>query len=114
MLGVNSYPNSNQITVQDKTNTQSVTPSFRRYDGYNSFTPSSSSKTKKLAVGFASFAIPGLGQVINGETSKGVAFFLGAVCNGLLFFRKRNNMLLGTIGRLGIGGWAAHDAYKKA
>ena len=85
------------------------TPSFKRHDRYGS-----SYKTRKLAVGAASIAVPGLGQVINGETSKGVAFFLGAVCNFLLFFRKRNNVLLGTIGTLGIRGWSAHDAYKKA
>ena len=104
MLGVNNYSNNN-YTIQ--------APSFKKYDGYSNYY-SSSSKTKKLAVGAASFMVPGLGQVINGETSKGVAFFLGAVCNFLLFFRKRNNMLLGTIGRLGIGGWSAHDAYKRA
>ena len=108
MLSVNNYPIQN---CKCRSIDCSYAPSFKKNDGYNH---SSSSRAKKLATGFASFAIPGLGQVINGETTKGIVLLLGSVCNSLIFFRKRTNVPLGVTGRLGIGSWAAYDAYKNA
>lgn len=101
MLSVNNFQTYNL---------KSRSLTFKNYDGY--YYSRSSSKVKRFAVGVASFAVPGLGQVINGETSKGLAFFLGSLCNYLLCFKNRNHMTLGWLTRLGIGGWAAHDAYK--
>lgn len=75
---------------------------------------SHSNKAKKIATGVASAAIPGLGQVINGETSKGITFWLGSLCNYLLFLKNKKSLPLGSIGRIGIGIWSAKDAYDKA
>ena len=101
LLSVNSYVN-NKSSINN--------PSFKQNYGYYS----QSSKTKKYATGAASPLIPGLGQVINGETPKGIAFFLAGLCNYLLCFRNRKHMLIGGIARAAIGGFAAYDAYKKA
>lgn len=104
MLSINN-------SVYSNSNIQS--PKFKRHDGYNY---SSSSTTKKCAIGASSFFIPGLGQVINGETSKGVAFVLGIICCHLLPLIRRNPkaMTLGSLAHLGTSCWAAYDAYKNA
>ena len=74
----------------------------------------SNNKARKWGTATASFLIPGLGQVINEETPKGIAFFLGSTCNYLLFHRYLRKNLLAWIGRIGIGIWAAKDAYDKS
>ena len=107
LLSINYNTKSNQsITIN-----RASSPAFRRYDDYNY---SSSSKTRKRAVGFASLLVPGLGQVINGETYKGIAFFLASICNYVLFLRNNDNRMLGLIGMVGIRTWSAHDANKNA
>ena len=104
-MNVTNLISSNQQLVCPKTNKQN-------FKGYNYY--SGKSTSSRIGVGAASIVIPGLGQIINGETAKGAAFFLASACNYLLFFRKRNNMTAGIIGRLGIGAWSAYDAYKKS
>jgi TM2 domain-containing membrane protein YozV len=60
---------------------------------------------KKVGLGIASWILPGLGQCINGQAGKGLAFFAGAV---------GATLLLGPVGTLGVGLWAAIDAAKNA
>lgn len=102
MTIINNYPN--QYSLKKYNNT-----AFKQNYNY-----SSSSKTKRLAIGASSLIVPGLGQIINGETSKGVAFFLATICNGLLCYKKRQLNTICKFSRLGISGWAAIDAYKKS
>lgn len=82
---------------------------FGRNENYNY---SKASKTRKYGVGAASLIVPGLGQVINNETPKGIAFFLGAICDYLLLVR--NSKPFGRLIGLGIAIWAAIDAYRHA
>lgn len=86
---------------------QKVNPNFNGY--YNT-----QNKTKKIAVGASSFIVPGLGQVINGQTSKGIAFFLGSLCSLLVFTKVHKHKTLAWVFRLLIGALAANDAYKNA
>lgn len=57
----------------------------------------------------ATFFIVGLGQLINGEVGKGIAFFLAAVVSGLLVFLIIGIFLLPIVWI-----WAIVDAYRGA
>jgi hypothetical protein len=86
-------------------------PAFKRQDNYYYSSPST--KTRRLAIGASSLLAPGLGQVINGENSKGIAFFLGILCCSLLGHKRHKlpaNLI--DIAGWGVAGWAAYDAYK--
>ena len=80
--------------------------------------------------GVASFLVPGLGQVIGGETGRGLAFFGGSVACGIVFLSGYGSlisnsmsmdgygssrsgggtMLLGAAGMLAISIWSIFDA----
>lgn len=83
---------------------------FGKYYSY-----SNKSKTQRIAIGISSIPISGLGQVINGETSKGVAFFLATLLNTACYFaRNRRNKIAHLIMALGLKAWSAIDAYKRS
>lgn len=68
---------------------------------------------KKWGVGIASACIPGLGQAINGEWGKGLAFFGGSIGAKILggIFRSPAMTM---IGGLGVRIWSVVDAVKNA
>ncbi len=100
MQGVGAYsPVKNQI--------------FKGKDGYNN-SSNPNPKLRKFAIGAFSLIVPGSGQIINGETNRGIIFFLASITNFLLCFKVLKAKLLGAIIRIGIGAYAAYDAYKKA
>lgn len=84
------------------------TTSFRSNNEYGS---SAVPKGRRYGVAAASFLLPGLGQVINNETPRGLAFFIGTICCGII---NHTRPVLRSIVRVGIGIWAAIDAYKRA
>lgn len=76
---------------------------------------SGKTKTQRIATGVASFALPGLGQVINGENTKGIAYLLGSLLNVATFLaRYRKNIFVHRLIALVIRATAAIDAYKKS
>lgn len=102
----------------DNMSAQKQKNNFKGYNYYNSnYKYSNASKTKKIGVGVASFAIPGLGQIINNETSKGIAMFIASLSTILLHHtikrRSDTKRLLSSLGIIGIRIWSAIDAYKR-
>ena len=87
---------------------------------------SKNNKVRKAAVGFSSIVVPGLGQLINGNTKSAIKHFGGAA--GVNIATQVAATLLspvnpiaasvvilgGSIATLGIGVHSAVDAYKKA
>ena len=57
-----------------------------KFSGYYNYT--GKTKTQRIATGISSMTIGGLGQVINGDTSKGIAFFLGTLLNIACFIAR--------------------------
>lgn len=80
--------------------------------------PPKASAAKKWGVGIASFCVPGLGQLINGETAKGFAFFgptLGIILiPGLIADKTKGTGLLPLFAFWGIKLWSIVDAVKNA
>jgi TM2 domain-containing membrane protein YozV len=67
-----------------------------------------SPKNPALAV-IASFFLPGLGQLINGDTNKGVAMLVTYVVSFLLML-----VLIGFVTAFGVWVWSMVDAYQGA
>ena len=73
--------------------------------------PKKASGAKKFGVGLASAFLPGLGQAVNGQWGKGLAFFFGTGVAGAAA------MLAGPVGLAayaGVGIWSIVDAVKNA
>ena len=95
--------------MQSVSNVSNV--NFGSYYNYSGRT-----KTQRFAIAASSFGpVAGLGQVINGENAKGIAFFLGNLLNTACFIAcGRKNKIAHIIGGLAIRTWSAIDAYKRA
>ena len=65
--------------------------------------------TRPSLVLLASFLVPGLGSIINGDVRKGVGILAGFVVSALL-----SVILLGIIGMFGFWLWGLIDAYDGA
>lgn len=65
--------------------------------------------TRPSLVVLASFVVPGLGSIINGDVRKGVGILTGFVVSALL-----SVILLGIIGMFGFWLWGLIDAYDGA
>ena len=101
MTVINNYYNSYNHNV-------TKTPKFGNYNYSNK------SKTQRYAIGASSLITPGLGQIINGETSKGIAFLLAIICTSLIGDKFPKYKTANLIANIGIRGFAAYDAYKNA
>lgn len=94
------------------------------YD-YRAYSPQMGDMYNPGLCGAASFLVPGLGQIVAGETGRGLAFFGGYIGStvvyvvgyGLLINGEQQGagtMLLGAGAMLGIGIWSIVDAVKVA
>lgn len=81
----------------------------------NYYNYSGKTKAQKIAIASSSIPVSGLGQIINGETSKGIAFFLATLLNLACFkARGKRNKLAHIIVALALKAWSSVDAYKRA
>lgn len=75
-----------------------------------------SKKSRKWGVGIASACLTGLGQIINGEVGKGLAFFLGSIlAGGVSLAAYRSNRTFGSLiglASMAIPIWSIVDAVK--
>ena len=65
--------------------------------------------TTVRAVRTASFFVPGLGSIINGDVAKGIGIFIGYVVGFVLVI-----VLVGIVGVFGFWVWGMVDAYQGA
>ena len=101
MTAINNYYNSYNYNA-------TKTPQFGNYNYSNK------SKTQRYAIGASSLITPGLGQIINGETSKGIALLLATICTALIGDKFPKYKIANLIVNLGIRGFATYDAYKNS
>jgi hypothetical protein len=95
-----------------------------KYD-YHQYTPQIGDPYNPTVSGLCSFLIPGLGQVVSGETGRGIAFFGGYVGCGILYSvgaaqlanslysgstSGSGTMLLGFAGMIAVDIWSIVDA----
>ena len=100
--GICAAKANNQIpSMQEKNDAVEITKKTAE-------TPKEASTGKKWGVGIASFMVPGLGQAINGDWGKGLAFFGGALLAGMLL------PALAPISAVILGTWSATHAVKTA
>ena len=108
--------------VESKNQPTKEQPSFKSKSENDQFVKSyevEATTGKKWGVGLASTFIPGLGQAINGDWGKGIAFFLGTsalgVASNFAALSGRIGLsLVGVLATLGLGVASIVDAVKSA
>lgn len=68
---------------------------------------------KKWGVGIASFALPGVGQIVNSEVGKGLAMLIPAVIlGGITKVSKGGTQIISALATIGLAVYSIIDAVK--